>query len=562
MKKLIILIYSFFLIIVILSCNPEDYIDTNNSNTNTDTTTAKTELATDYIWNSDQITKITLNNNTIEIIGSGASATGNHLTIAKSGNYEISGTLTDGYINVNTTDSLIVRLILKGVSIYSSETSPLLITDAQKVVVILADNSTNTFTDNDTYSINDIGQNATIFSKSYLSFFGNGKLVVNSKMKDAIHGKDGLVIKSGTFNIACKDDAIVGKDYLTIHDGNFNIIAQGDGIKSDNDSDTNVGIVTVNKGIFNITSGGDALSAINAVNINDGTYEIKTGSGSGSLSKTSARGIKSDVNISITGGNYLMDIGGDAIKAEQKVNIEGGTFNISTADDGIQATNEIFLNAEITINKSDEGITAKFITVNGGNYVVYSTDDSFNTSAGSRTENNDGSNININQGRIVLSSSDHDPLDSNGSIEMKGGIVIIHGPKSAPEVCIDYNGTFNITGGFLIASGTNSNMTQAPSTSSTVNSLKITTSSTISASTLFHIEDSSGNTLATFSPLRAYSSIIFTSSDLKKGSSYKIFTGGSDTGTNKNGLYANGTYSGGTLKKTFTVSGTVTNVSI
>jgi len=91
--------------------------------------------------------------------------------------------------------------------------------------------------------------------------------------------------------------------------------------------------------------------------------------------------------------------------------------------------------------------------------------------------------------------------------------------------------------------------------------LKITTNSSVSASTLFHIQDASGNDIATFKPARAYASVIFSSSLLTKGSSYSIYTGGSYTGTLKDGLYSGGTYNGGTLKKTFTISGSVTAVT-
>jgi hypothetical protein len=67
--------------------------------------------------------------------------------------------------------------------------------------------------------------------------------------------------------------------------------------------------------------------------------------------------------------------------------------------------------------------------------------------------------------------------------------------------------------------------------------------------TLFHIEDASGNNLITFKPVRSVYYLVFSSSDLKNGSSYSIYTGGTSTGTNKNGVYSGGNYSGGTLKK-------------
>lgn len=144
---------------------------------------------------------------------------------------------------------------------------------------------------------------------------------------------------------------------------------------------------------------------------------------------------------------------------------------------------------------------------------------------------------------------------------MTGGTVVVHGPQSSPEVGMDYNGTCNVSGGLLVISGTNSNMTQAPSTTSAQYSVKATTTSSVAAGTLFHIQDASGNDLVTFKPTRSYYSVVFSSASLKSGSTYSIYTGGTSTGTNTNGLYNGGTYSGGTFKKSFTVSSKVTSVT-
>ena len=83
----------------------------------------------------------------------------------------------------------------------------------------------------------------------------------------------------------------------------------------------------------------------------------------------------------------------------------------------------------------------------------------------------------------------------------------------------------------------------------------------LSASTLFHMQDASGTNRLTFQPIRNYYSIVFSSSELLNGSTYSIYTGGTCTGTVSDGLYTGGTYSGGTFRKTFTIAGKVTNVN-
>jgi hypothetical protein len=42
---------------------------------------------------------------------------------------------------------------------------------------------------------------------------------------------------------------------------------------------------------------------------------------------------------------------------------------------------------------------------------------------------------------------------------------------------------------------------------------------------------------------------------------YSIYTGGTSTGVNTDGLYSGGIYSGGTFRKSFNLTGTVTNVN-
>jgi hypothetical protein len=232
-------------------------------------------------------------------------------------------------------------------------------------------------------------------------------------------------------------------------------------------------------------------------------------------------------------------------------------------DDALKSDTTITINnGIITISKAVEGIEAQFITINNGTINIIASDDAINTTTGSGSEWNDGSCLYINGGNISVNTTKGDGLDSNGNIVMTSGTVIVNGPPSAPEVAMDYNGTFNISGGLLIASGPNSgNMIQATSSTSSQYAVKATSNNQISSSTIFNIQDASGNSLVTFKPLRNAYYFIFSSPDMKSGSTYNIYTGGTSTGTYTNGLYTGGTYSGGTFKKSFNVSGKVTNVN-
>ncbi|MFH0843237.1 MAG: carbohydrate-binding domain-containing protein [Bacteroidota bacterium] len=330
----------------------------------------------------------------------------------------------------------------------------------------------------------------------------NAALFSNTFM--TIYGEGSLTVK-GNYN-----DGISTDDGLLIKNGTISVIAADDGIRGKD-------YLIISGGNLNVSAKSDGLKSDNEEDAELGYIKITSG------------------NITIA------STGGDAIDAISSITVDGGTLNVT---------------------KCYEGLESAQIEVNDGNVSIVSTDDAFNATMGMATEMNDGSTISINGGNICLNASKGDGLDSNGNVTITAGTVIVHGPSSAPEVGFDINGTFNIEGGFFIATGPNSgHMIETPAASSGAYSIKATSSSTFSSSTLFHLEDASGNNLLTFRPVRNIYYLVFSSSSLKSGSSCSIYTGGTSTGTNINGLFTDGTYSGGTLKKTFTISSRITSVT-
>lgn len=356
------------------------------------------------------------------------------------------------------------------------------------------------------------------------------------------------------------------------------------------------GNVTINDASITITSSGNGTTYTNSSGVTDayhgaclrvnGDLIISGGTVNFTNSGMGGKGIDIDGSLTYGGNNPSLLVktsgtsitisagtGGPmgssgeydeskAIKADGVVTINDGTLNIQSADDGLKSGTSVTINGgDLTIVNSKEGIEAHYITINGANVEVNASDDALNATAGTGGETNDGSLLKIAGGYVYLNSTGGDPLDSNGSIAINGGVTVVHGPQSSPEVGMDYNGTGNITGGFLIVSGTNSNMTQGFNTTSTQRSVTIKSSQSISSSTLIHLEDASGSELFTFRPNRNYYSIVFSSAQLINGTGYKLYTGGSHSGTLTNGLYSNGTYSPGTLKSTFNVTGIVTSVN-
>ncbi len=519
------------------------------------------EVASDYVWNTAEAIPITLSGTSISVGGDGASVSGTKVTISAAGTYRLTGTLDDGQVVVNAAGAL-VRLVLDGVTLNNSADAPLIVTKAAKTVLILADNSVNRVTDGAIYP-SGVDQNAAIYSEDNLSIGGAGSLIVTARYNDGITSKDGLVIAGGTISVTAADDGIRGKDYLVVRNGTLDITSGGDGLKSDEDGDVTQGYVLVAGGTITIRASGDGVQAETDALVTDGTLTITAGGGSNVVlsDDLSAKGIKG-LLVVVDGGTIKLDTADDGLHSDGELVINGGQIEIASGDDAVHADAELVINGgDIDVTKSYEGIenAEADMTINGGRIRVVSSDDGINVAgAGDMVQSSTTYYLYINGGYIV-SNATGDGVDVNGSIVMTGGCVIVHGPSANNNAAVDYDGTFRMTGGFLVAAGS-SGMAQATSAASSQPSALLSFSSR-AAGTLVHISSADGKDVIDFVPARAYQSIAISSPVFATGTSYRVYFGGSATGTLADGLYQGGIYTPGTLATTFTLSSTATRVS-
>lgn len=519
------------------------------------------EVASDYVWNMAEAIPITLSGTSISVGGDGASVSGTKVTISAAGTYRLTGTFDDGQVVVNAAGAL-VRLVLDGVTLNNSADAPLIVTKAAKTVLILADNSVNRVTDGATYP-SGVDQNAAIYSEDNLSIGGAGSLIVTARYNDGITSKDGLVIAGGTISVTAADDGIRGKDYLVVRNGTLDITSGGDGLKSDEDGDATQGYVLVAGGTTTIRASGDGVQAETDALVTDGTLTITAGGGSNVVlsDDLSAKGIKG-LLVVVDGGTIKLDTADDGLHSDGELVINGGQIEIASGDDAVHADAELVINGgNIDVTKSYEGIenAGADMTINGGRIRVVSSDDGINVAgAGDMVQSSTTYYLYINGGYIV-SNATGDGVDVNGSIVMTGGCVIVHGPSANNNAAVDYDRTFRMTGGFLVAAGS-SGMAQTTSAASSQPSALLSFSSR-AAGTLVHISSADGKDVIDFVPARAYQSIAVSSPVFATGTSYRVYFGGSATGTLADGLYQGGVYTPGTLATTFTLSSTATRVS-
>jgi hypothetical protein len=166
----------------------------------------------------------------------------------------------------------------------------------------------------------------------------------------------------------------------------------------------------------------------------------------------------------------------------------------------------------------------------------------------------DGSELQITGGYLVI-NAEGDGIDSNGTVTMSGGTVLVYGPTNGGNGAIDYDQSFELTGGTLLAVGA-STMAQAPS-SSTQYLMSVGLDQTLQAGSYLCI--SSADEQYVVQLPKSADHIVFSSPNLKQGETYTISYGGDFDGTLTDSYAENaGTYSGGTAMTELTLSDTIT----
>ena len=534
-----------------------------------DTSVSKTDQ--DASYDESSATKISLSGSSASISGDGASEKDGTITIQQEGTYVVTGTLNDGRIVVQAADTHKVRIVLKGASIYCADHAALFIKQADKVFLTLADGSENTLGSGSSYHLSDEDSNVdgVIFSRADLTLNGSGKLTVNAKYKHAIVSKDDLIVTGGAYAItAGNGGGLYGKDCVKITNGTFTIQSGTDGIQASNAEQADRGYVYISGGALHITAGTDGIQADTVLRIDGGAFQITSGGGSanastdqkgnknpgwgmwgpGSKEETaetedstdtsdSAKGLKAGASLSVHGGTFTIDSSDDSVHCNGTVTITGGTFALSSGDDGVHAGDALLIqNGTIAISQSYEGLEGLNVTISGGKIQLTASDDGINSAGGSDTadQGRPGQNqFNVSEdsdlfikmiGGSVTVDAGGDGLDSNGNLIIEGGSVLVSGSANNGNGALDYEGTAKITGGTVVAAGM-SGMAQGFSDSSSQYSILHNFSTTLSESDAITLKDSDGNTLVTYTPAKAYQSVVISWPDMDKGQTYTLSAG-------------------------------------
>ena len=465
-------------------------------------------------------TLITFSNSGASVSGSsgGVSVEGTAVSISASGIYTVTGSCSEGSVTVKKGVTG-VTLILQDLDLACSTTSPVSLNKSTSTVIYVS--GTVTLTDNedeanDTGAANSTFEGAVIKVKTGSSavICGDGTLNIVGNCKNGIKGAASADITVGgslTLNITAVNNGLASDNSVTVAGGTVNISSGNDGIKSnpDDGDTTSTGIVAITGGTISIDASGD--------------------------------GIQAATDIVITGGDVTIISADDAVHATD-VTVTAGSVTISCADDAFHADNALTFGVEgsetgpsINITESHEGLEAVTISLHSGYGAIVGGDDGLNASGGTASSGfgagqSSSSAIVITGGTWYI-NSDGDGIDSNGSIAITGGSIVVYGASDNGNAAFDYDGTATLTGGEVLAIGM-SGMAQAP------DGTVLSFTASLSAGDTIVIKDASGNEIISSGAVKTANSVIYASSELTEGATYTLYVNGTAAATAEAGTYS------------------------
>ena len=299
---------------------------------------------------------------------SGLTIQGTTLTITQSGTYALSGSCSDGSIEVEKGVSD-VHLVLNGLNLTAKETAPIVCGKETQVTIEVSAGTENTLADtpqNNTDTGKTNAENAVIKCKngSQVVLCGEGTLHIQA------NGKNG--IKSGTASQNNKEAS------LTIRELTLNIEAP-----------------------FN-----DAINAEMLLNVESGTLTISAGDDA----------LHSDDLLSIGSSNTQ---GPTIVINECNEGLEGAQVNVYSGDVTIHSTDDC-------INAANGDLSEYSFQLNifGGKIRAYSSEGDGFDSNGDLTIS--GGDVEV----WTANRSDNEPLDADGTVTVSGGTVLAVGGSS------------------------------------------------------------------------------------------------------------------------------------
>lgn len=276
----------------------------------------------DYVENTSWSTtvRITLDGETATVTGNPSSVIvsidGAHVTVtsaAKRVRYIVTGSTSNGSLKFYSERKF--QLQLNGVEITNPNGAAINNQCGKSLYLVVNEGTVNTLRDGENYAmVEGEDQKAALFSEGQILLSGKGQLNIYSVGRNCMASDDYVFVRPGTklYLNSSSGHGIKAKDYVHIKGGVINMEIAADGAKGVNcDS------------LVYITGGRTTI-------INTGTSRAEVDE-TGNPVSTGAAGVKSDYNITMTGGTLNVKCTGDdakGINVAQPLLFTGGELNV------------------------------------------------------------------------------------------------------------------------------------------------------------------------------------------------------------------------------------------
>ncbi len=562
----IIAICSFLLV----ACNSENYKSGRLKKT-----TAVAPIVYDVSEKESAVEKaatVDLSALSKDVNADGATVLSNDVTtITSAGSYILTGAYAGITVSVGNGET--AHLFLNNATISGGAGIAISNTNKKSTLIITACENT----ENEVASKGDDAN--AIHVKGTLKINGTGTIKVSAK-KNGIKVSKGLSIADSTINLTAGNHALSAR-FIETENAKINVLSAGkDALNAECDDKTQE--FTLDEGYVSLKSSkvfasvsGDGIQADTFVYITGGSVDIETAATFVSYSAESmatydlseddfryiksgdtykkiddvaskgaryamiqsAKGIKcGEIKYEIDGteyavtknSNYFIVIDGARVKINSSddaihtnsgnVLIKGGTLDLTTLDDGIHADELVKIDGgEITVNGSYEGIEGAYVEIGGGTIYITASDDGINAASDDESVNE---HIIISGGTITVDASG-DGFDSNGTIYVTGGTLIVYGPTTGADTGLDADGGILIDGGNVFVASSKE-MLEIPASNSKSNVL-VYCVNTVPAGSEIILTNADGGEMVRITLKKQAQAIILSTPELATNSTYSLY---------------------------------------
>ena len=473
-------------------------------------------------YDESQASQITLTDQTATVTGQGASFSAQTLTITQGGTYVLTGSGKNIKLVVEAADTDQVHLVFQNLTL-EGEGTLLQVNKAQEVVISLTEGSQNALTESQTSDDEEV--KATIHSQVPLTLNGTGNLTLTALTKNALEVEDDLKVLGGTYTVKAANHGFKAEGALAIEAATLSIEAGKDGLHAEQDETTERANISLNPTQLSIAATEDGVDAGNELTIKGGTITVSQ----------SEEGLEARV-IRQLGGDVTIKSSDDGVNASAGSSSKtSDTSTTSKTTDASATSNSADTSSSASQSTADPAATSQTDQANQdknqtppaptagqappqGGQPPQNGQGPGSMPPGGQEESDPSLEIILAGGTLTI-DAEGDGIDSNGTVTISGGSLVVNGSVQGGNGPLDAAGDITITGGRVWALGT-SDMLQGFAQGSTQASITANIAGTAGQTLI--ILDANGKEVARQTASKDFQAVIMSSADLVDGQTYTI----------------------------------------